>query len=194
MREHTVHSAKLIKITFARYQTYLNFAKGKEAYLFEGAAEDGGLFFLADVTLPSASVSLPSSCFSFAFFVLYFLVSFCSFASLCVSRSPLCCSSPRVVSSCSGLSLWPLFPFFCFRLSSVYILVLWFFSSSVCVLFVFCDFSQLPKKTPLFVLSSSGFFVFFSRLSPVQCGRPPLFLVFSLNVLSYTMHIWRCIV
>jgi len=110
---HAVHLAKGIIITFAQYRTYLNFAKGREAYLFPGAAEEGGLFFLADVPVPS-------SCFSFAFFVLYFLVCFFSFASVCVSRSPLCCSSPRVVSSRSGLSLC-LFPFFCFRLSSVYI-------------------------------------------------------------------------
>jgi len=51
-------SAKLIKITFAQYQTHLSFAKGKEAYLCQGAAEDGGLFFLVDVTLPSASGTL----------------------------------------------------------------------------------------------------------------------------------------
>jgi len=167
---HAVHSTKGIIITFAQYRTYLNFAKGREAYLFQGAAEEGGLFFLADVPLPS-------SCFYFAFFVLYFLVCFCSFASVCVSRSPLCCSSPRVVSSCSDLSLC-LFPFFCFRLSSVYIPSSLVFFSSVCVLSVFCDFSQLPKKTPPCSFSPPLVFSFFSPVSPPSSALapPPPFL------------------
>ena len=93
----------------------------------------------------------------------------------CVVRPLELCPPVLVFLSVYSLS----FVFVCPLFTSP---VLWFFFSSVCVLSVFCDFSQLPKKTPLFSPPPSGFFVFFPRQvrsSTPFCGLfsdCPLFL------------------
>ena len=137
--------------------------------------------------LPSLLLLLPSPLLAFLLLSLFFVSWFASIHSPLFAFPGLSCVvRSLVVPSCSGLSLWPLFPFFCFRLSSVYIPVLWFFSSSVCVLSVFCDFSQLPKKTPPCSFSPPLVFSFFSTVSPPSRALgPPFFVVFSLNVLSF---------
>ena len=101
---------------------------------------------------------------------LYFLVCLCSFTSVCVSRSPLCCSFLRVLCSCSGFFVslsFPVLPLF-----------------RPCVLVLLCLF---PWKFPLFVFPGlPGFLCSSVFFSPPPC----FFFPVSVRALPLPLFSW----
>jgi len=170
-----VHSAKLIKNTFARYKTYLQ--RERKLTCFRGLLKMEACSFW--LMLLSLLLLLLSPLLAFLLLSLFFISWFLSVRSPLFAFPGLPCAvrplelCPPVLVFLSGL----------YSLSFVFVCPLFtsLFSGFFPPLFVFSLFSVIflsfRKKPPLFVLSSSGFFVLFYRLSPVQSAHPPpLFL------------------